>query len=440
MGNFSIKELSRKKIAILGFGQEGRALFDFLKSKDIEDITIFDESGKPEPTINLIISDLENIHLETFDLVFRSPGINPKRLSGLSNITSATNLFFELCPGKIIGVTGTKGKSTTSMLIEKLLKLNGKEVFIGGNIGEVPLSFLDKLKADSYTILELSSFQLQDLKYSPQISVVLPITSDHLDYHNSEEDYVRAKSSICSFQKRGDLTIYYYAGHTKEIASLSAGRKISFSDSISCDGCFVAGQDIRCTGLDGEAVYKSAAEYSQSSKIPLANILAVTTLGYAEKLSVDLNEICNGFKKMPFRIELVKEAHGVKFYNDSASTNPVSTIAAISTFNEPYILIAGGSSKNLSYTQLATELKRDPNLYAIFLTGDTAKEINQALFDVGYAGEVQLFDSLDGAVFQLKDHINKIKAVLFSPASASFDSFENYIKRGEYFSTLINKL
>jgi len=446
MDKLLIEQLPNKSIAILGFGREGRALYDFFVKNNIKNITVFDEKEQGDlgqvgwDKIYLKIQKIEEIDLSNYDLVFRSPGINPGRLSDLSKVTSATNLFFELCPGKIIGITGTKGKSTTAKLIEKLLKLNNKDVVVGGNIGIVPLKHLDQLHSNSYVILELSSFQLQDLTVSPGVAVILPITSDHLDYHVNEQEYANAKSSICRFQKPNDLLIYYDEGHSSMMASLSSARKFSFSQSTVANGCFVSDLDARCVGDGEEKKYPSIVNYSQKEKIPIVDLLAVAALGYAKNFDVDFDKIFADFHKMPYRIELVREYSGVKFYNDSAATNPVSTIAAVKTFDNPYILISGGSSKNLSYAGMAKELCNDPNLIAVHLTGNTAKEISGALIDAGYTGRIELFNNLDDAVEKTKTYFDEIKSVLYSPASASFDSFDNYIKRGEYFSSLVNKL
>lgn len=446
MDRLKIEKFSNKRIAILGFGREGRALYDFFTKNDIRNITIFDErpnddsDRKDAESINLKIHKIEEIDLSSFDIVFRSPGVNPRRLSDLSNITSATNLFFELCPGKIIGITGTKGKSTTSKLVEKLLELNNKDVFIGGNIGVVPLEYLDQLNENSYVILELSSFQLQDLKFSPEIAVILPITSDHLDYHINEQDYVNAKSSICRFQDSNDLVVYYDEGHSSRIASMSNANKVPFLESMLEVGCFISGLDARCVSNSGEKKYTSIVDYAWKNKIPIVDLLAVVALGYSKDLEVNFDKIFFDFHKMPYRIEFIRECFGVKFYNDSAATNPISTIAAIKTFDDPYILISGGSSKNLSYVRMAEEICKDPNLIAIHLTGNTAEEIRIALTNAGYTGKIELFDSLGDALDATKIHFKEIKSVLYSPASASFDNFENYIKRGEYFSNLVNKL
>jgi len=194
--------LQGKKIAILGLGINNRKLADFFSKNGIQ----FEVLEWKSP---------DDLQLESFDIVFRSPGlpyfssaIQKAKATGVI-ISSQTKLFFELCPCPIIGVTGTKGKGTTASLIAKILAAGGKKVWLGGNIGTDPFEFLEQIKPNDWVVLELSSFQLQDLTQSPHIAVVLSITADHLDHHQSVEEYVKAKSAIVAFQQEGDIAILH---------------------------------------------------------------------------------------------------------------------------------------------------------------------------------------------------------------------------------------
>ena len=443
-----LEEVIKKKIAILGFGIEGEALVEYLSSKGAKDLTVFDVKDQPTDKrsrlekleIGLVVGKFEDADLNKYNYIFRSPGINLERIKGIvsdpATISSATNLFFAQCKARIVGITGTKGKSTTAKIIEKILRLNNKNVFLGGNIGTVPLKYLDQLSSDSTVVVELSSFQLDDLAYSPQIAIILPVTSDHLNYHRNTSDYVSAKSNICRYQGETDAVIFYDGGQSREIAAFSKGKKLAYLDHLSEDGCSIRGEDVVC---GGELVATGAVLYSSKLKIPLVDIIAAVAFANMMNFEISLDEVFKDFEKMPYRIEFIGEKNGVKFYNDSASTNPVSTIAAVKIFDQPYLLIAGGSSKGLDYAEMANILSRDQNLKGVYLYGSTATEIEDALKSSGYGGEIHRSSDLAGSVEGLKDRLHEVKSVLFSPASASFDQFDNYAKRGEYFSDLIKK-
>lgn len=449
-----IEQLKNKKIAILGYGVEGRALLKYLNFHGIHEITIFDEKevdsgagGFREKLGNdLVVCKFESIDFDSYDYIFRSPGVRLGRISkfiprGVTKITSATNLFFGECGARIIGITGTKGKSTTAKIIEKILVLNNKAVFLGGNIGVVPLDYLDQLDKESIVVLELSSFQLEDLEFSPHISVILPISSDHLNYHENVDEYAAAKSSICRFQNESDTVVFYNDGKSKELANLSKGERVPYHETSAEGGCFLNDEDAVCE-INGDLItYKRALNFSIVHKIPVVDVIAALSFAASQKLYVDLEEVFVGFRKMPYRIELVGEVGGVKFYNDSASTNPVSTVAAAKIFTEPYFLIAGGSSKNLDYGEMAEYLAKDQSLKGIFLTGNTAQEIKNSLIESGYAGKIVVGEVLDEIVHSLtRSELATVKSVLFSPASASFDQYQNHVKRGEHFTNLISKL
>jgi len=245
-----------KKIAVIGAGIEGLASEKFFKAHGAE-VTLLDQKDGKEYLDNL----------EKFDLVVRSPGVKPILLKHLdkSKITSQTKIFFELCPCKIIGVTGTKGKGTTASLIYEMLKKQGLDVYLGGNIGNPPLDFLDKLKKDSIAVLELSSFQLQDLDKSPHIAVVLMVTSEHLDYHKDTTEYVNAKRNILRFQSKDDFAIVnkdYPASNESDIYTEGQIYKVS-RESFVDQGCFVR---------KGKIVLRQKSTQAPSSKYRAKNI------------------------------------------------------------------------------------------------------------------------------------------------------------------------
>ena len=301
-----INDLLGKNIAIFGFGVEGRSLSDYLSRKGIKKVTIYDEnnSGTDSSEIRFISGKFEDQNLGDVDVAFHSPGIRTDRLREIlpkaAKITTLTNLFFANHLGKIIAITGTKGKSTTSTLVGAILTKAGFETFVGGNIGKSLLDFIDQTTDDSYSVIELSSFQLQDIEYGPDIAVILPIFIDHLDYHKDEEEYHSAKSKIVEHMKDG-LVIYSPDDTTKKIISNYTGKKVEIDTSI----------------------FPDLERMSINLKTPQVNLAAALTLARELDIKPDLRNLSENFIKPQFRIEPVGTAYGKIFYNDSASTNPI---------------------------------------------------------------------------------------------------------------------
>jgi UDP-N-acetylmuramoylalanine--D-glutamate ligase len=493
------------KIAILGFGKEGRAIFEFLNKNPIhknflpsylqfltpsknknplqsikKNLWILDKNTKiklPQKTnykLHLQTGKKYLKNLDSFDLIFRSPGV-PYNLPSIQNaikkgaiISSATQLFFEIITNLncqttkqhknksiyIIGITGTKGKGTTSTLIYKMLKAAGKKVYLAGNIGKPAIELLPKLttakinqRKKIYIVLELSSFQLQGLKFSPDIAGVLDIFPDHLDAHKNLQEYIEAKASIAKWQKPSDQ-IFYFADnkYSTRISQTSKGRKIPiFCNPTNCpDGR-------KLIGLD----------YNNSKKIiklpgfhNFKNTLMASAI--AKTLKCNKKTILKVIKKFTgneHRLELVriikiksiqqKQSTTIKFYNDSAATNPQTTAAAIKSFDESKILITGGKDKNLNYTELARALKNS-NTHLVILLGENKEKINQTIKNQKIT--IKKTETLEQAV-QIAYQEAKLLAsnklstiILFSPASASFDMFRDYVDRGKQFKRLVKKL
>ncbi len=400
------------KIAILGFGREGKAVFKFLKKYPKyrkAALEILDQKHGPDYLKNL----------DTFNLVFRSPGVPynlpaiQKSLKNGVEFSSVTKLFFELCPAKIIGITGTKGKGTTATLLYKILKASGADVHLAGNIGKPAIDILPKLKKTSTVILELSSFQLQDLRQSPAIAVVTETFEDHMDSHKSVKEYLDAKTNIARYQKPNDV-IFYFADSkwSKKIALKSPAKKI--------------------------------AVYGGSFGLKNNFVMAATVAAW---LGVDRKFIVRTLKNFPgikHRMELVAENCGVYFYNDSASTNPHTSAMAIQQFNHPLILIAGGKDKNLDYAPLAIALKNAPHVKHVVLFGENQKKIAGNL---PKTLKVSTANDLNSAITAAHDSAKNLVAsgqslvaVLFSPGSASFDMFKDYQDRGEQFKKIVRKI
>lgn len=399
-----------KKVAILGWGVDTQDVEPWLKKQDYQ-VTILDEKEK-------LFGDLTK-----YDMLVRSPGVYRYRPDIVTaekagvEVTSKTKIFFDLCPAKIIGVTGTKGKGTTSTLIYEILKTAGKDVYLGGNIGTGVFEFLDKLTADSWVVLELSSFQLIDLSKSAHIGVILMTTSEHKDWHKSDAQYRGAKANLVKYQSETDFAVVNqdYPGSI-EIGKQGNGQKIWFS-----------GRDWK-----GEIALRG-----QHNRENMAAAAAVAQIVGIKPQAVD--EVAREFKGLEHRLEEVATVDGVTYFDDSFSTTPETTIAAIRAFSEPLILIAGGSEKGSDFTEMGKVISEAKNIKAVVLIGLMAERIEKAITNKN----IKL---LEGAknMTEIMEQVRSVAkpgdVVVLSPAAASFDMFTNYKDRGDQFKIQVRNL
>ncbi len=460
-----------KKIAVLGFSVEGMAITDFLykhgafvtiadqKTENQFDRSYLDKFKKKN--VDLMLGPLYLKTLKNQDLIVRSPGfplwhesLTPLLKKGL--VTSQTKIFFELCPGKIIGVTGTKGKGTTATLIYKLLKDAGKKVYLGGNIGNPPITFLDQLTAESLVVLELSSFQLEDLNRSPHIAVVLNMTSDHLfsssyespNYHTSHQEYINAKENIVKYQKKSDFAVlnidYPQSNYLKKLTTASIW--FNSNRSFVKKGVYVKKNAIILNSNSNHYLICKADKVQLRGKHNLENITAAVCASYLAGTAIKgMGKTIISFKGLEHRLEFVSEINGVKFYNDSFSTIPETTIAAINSFYEPIILICGGSEKNSDYTYLGNEVVKN-NIKMVILIGAMANKIKKSI-DSASKNQNKPAPKLLMGIKNMKDIVDRAKqwsrpgdVILLSPACASFDMFKNYKDRGNLFKLAVYNL
>ncbi|HEX8932580.1 MAG TPA: UDP-N-acetylmuramoyl-L-alanine--D-glutamate ligase [Patescibacteria group bacterium] len=453
-------DFKNKKIAIIGLGVEGVSTARFLHKKGAE-VWILDKRQREEFEQDFI-SAIEALggqfilgskyldNLNQFEIIVRSPGVKgvtPELVQAAKEgvvITSQTKLFFELCPCSIIGVTGTKGKGTTSSLIYEMLKVDGQDAYLGGNIGVPPFDFLDKLTGQSVVVLELSSFQLQDLDKSPQIAVMLMTTSEHLDYHATTEEYIEAKRNILRFQTKDDFAVInrdYPASNESDIVTEGKVYRISRERETE-DGCFVTGEKviIRKNGNDQEII--NTSEILLPGKHNLENICAaVMAADLAGVNQETMVKVLRNFKGLEHRLELVGEVAGVKYYDDSFSTVPETAIAAIEAFAAPEILILGGSSKNSDFTQLGIVIREAKNIRAIIGIGEEWETIKSQI--ANHQSQILMVEGAT-TMSQIVQAAAKLAkpgdVVLLSPACASFDMFKNYKERGQQFKAEVRKL
>lgn len=429
-------QFKNKKIAVIGEGIEGKSSKDFLE-KCGAIVTILDQKqGKN------YLDDLEK-----FDLVVRSPGINLSMLEGKvakEKITSQTKLFMDLCPAPIIGVTGTKGKGTTSSLIYEMLKAEDRDVYLGGNIGVPPFEFLEKLNGASWVILEMSSFQLADLDKSPHIGVLLMITSEHLDYHKDTKEYIEAKRNILRGQTENDFAIInrdYPASNESDIETNGKVYFVSREREVE-EGCFALGNQIILRSNGNSIPVIDTRELLLRGDHNHENVCAATMAAYLAGVRVGtITKVLQNFKGLEYRLELVGRVNGVEYYNDSFSTTPETAIAAIESFKNPEILILGGSSKNSDFKELGELISKKENIKAIIGVGVEWERIKAEI-----KNPKSQFALIEGAkdMATIVAAASKIASVgdvvLLSPACASFGMFENYKDRGNQFKNEVKKL
>lgn len=432
--------MKKMKIALIGFGLEAKSAYDFLRAKFPEaEFDIYDQNEKSKVALpeNVIffggVRDFSQIQA---DLIVRTPAVAPSKLPKNAKITSVTNLFFENCPAKIIGVTGTKGKGTTSSLIVSILRASGKKVHLVGNIGVPALDILPEISPEDIVVYELSSFQLWDAKKSPEIAVVLMIEPDHLDVHADFAEYLAAKSNIRAFQKDGDFVVRYPKNENSKIV---AGKKSIEPIFENRDGFFWQ------KTTDGEQKICSTSELKLPGEHNIENAKIAMTAAFLANPDISNEQFAqglNGFTGLPHRLKFVREIHGVKFYDDSISTTPGSAIAALKSFAEPKILLLGGSNKGADLSPLFAEIATSKAIRKVLIYGAESSKLAEKFAEINFdnfenLGEKPNFEDVVKRAFAVAESGD---VVILSPAHASFDMFSSYADRGEQFVRAVGNL
>lgn len=454
------KFLDSKKVAIIGMGVSNLPLLDYFYDKNAK-VTVFDKNTPSDEIMEKInkyryeveIGEYNLSRLNGFDIVFRSPSVLPTReeLVTAANkgaiITSEIEMVLKLAPCKIIGVTGTEGKTTTTSIIYEILKSSGKNCFLGGNIGKPIFTEIKNMKPEDIVVLELSSFQLMGMEVSPDISVVTNMYPDHLNIHSSYEEYQQAKKNIFLHQNENGVVILNYDNEiTRKFADEVKSNLVYFSSLQKLKNGYV--YDRKDETIKRYANGKSE-NILKKQEIKLRGIhnyenicaaLAATAPIVDEKSQIKAIKEFNGVEH---RLEFVRELNGVKYYNDSIGTSPASTIAGLNAFDENIILLAGGSDKGLDYTEIGETIAK--KVRVLLLTGPTAEKIENATkLAMSKSGketvEIIHCKDLQEAVSMANEKAKSGEIVLMSPASASFDAFKNFIERGIKFKEFVNNL
>ena len=453
-----------KKIAVLGLGVSNIPAIEYLNklgtiiyAHDQKfELTKKHESIKKLDNVKFYLGDMWLKDLDKVDYILRSPGVKPflpeieSAVKKGVKLSSEIELFMEYAPCKVIGITGSAGKTTTTTLVTEILKKSGYKVWTGGNIGTPLFTKLDEIEQEDVVVLELSSFQLMTMKKSPNISVVTNIYEDHLDYHRSFEEYVDAKTNIFLHQKEDDICVINNDSDYKNrfeniIKENNLKTKLVYFSENKLNN--VSGAYIE-QGIIKYIENENVEEIIHTDELMLRgnkNYLNVCTAICVVKSLVSndiIKETLKDFKGVEHRSEYVTKKEDVEYYNDSISTTPGKAMAALTAFDKKIILIAGGYDKNLDYTDLGKYIINASKI--VILLGNTTEKIyNSIINDKSYnKDEIQIIkvENLEEAVKVANNNANNGDIVVMSPASASFDMFSSYKERGKVFKELVEKL
>lgn len=462
--NQKLKEFNEyikyRKVAIIGLGVSNLPLLDYMYENKAK-VTVFDERDI-ESISKQVMDKITNYgfefnlgknclkKLQNFEIIFRSPSCLPTRPELKQEeergaiVTTEIEMLMKMCPCKIIGITGSDGKTTTTSLINAILKKAGYNTFLGGNIGVPLFTKLNQMRPEDIVVLELSSFQLMGMDISPEIAVITNITPNHLNIHKDYEEYIEAKKNIFKYQDENGILILNYDNEiTRNCAKEANGKVIFFSQKEKIDdGFIVDGRIIKeCEDNIRKHIFNGddAVLRGQHNLENIATAFAATkTLVSVDKAKEAIKE----FRPVEHRIELVKEIDNVKWYNDSASSSPTRTLSGLNAFDEDIILIAGGYDKNLDYKPLAKPIVE--KVKGLILIGQTAGKIfdtvKEELESQNKKMDIYMCNNLEETVTLAKKIAKPGCVVLFSPASASFDMFKDFADRGNQFKKLVNNI
>ena len=461
-----LMQLAGKRVLLIGLGTFGGGVgaAKFLAGKGAK-VTVTDLRSKAElqesidainnENVEYIFGNHDWVDIPAYDLICVNPAVsqfNPLVLEAIEKgipVTSEINLFFAHCNAKIIGVTGSNGKSTTAALTAHLLSGSGRRVWFGGNIGYSLLPEVANIGENDLVVLELSSFlldQLHMLPKSPTATILTNLSNNHLDRHKSYDAYFAAKMAAFCYQKSSNISIINYddpASH--QMLSYVSGRIVTYSTmkrvtpgGFIQDGAFWVDLGKKAKNIANINSLKLVGKFNQS------NALAAITAAMVFKTPVEeIARLLPQFKGLPHRLEFVGEKSGIRFYNDSISTTPESTIAGISAFSRPVWLIVGGSNKGMNYGKMAMRILNS-SVIGVLGIGEIGKSILNQIYQINQKNNIRkninlnYLETLEDAFDSLMTNAQKGQVVLLSPGTASYDQFKNFQARGELFSRLVN--
>ena len=453
------EQISGKKIAMCGIGVSNTPLiYKFLS----EGARVFACDRRSREQIGTLAEELEEKGAELrlgedylkdleVDMIFRTPGmpfnlpeLEKARANGIA-VTSEMEVFFDLCPATILAVTGSDGKTTTTTLISEMLKVDGKNVFIGGNIGTPLLPEIEKIGPDDFVVVELSSFQLISMRKGPDVAVVTNVAPNHLDVHKDMDEYIEAKKNILLHQNAFSRTVLNIDNDiTADFDSVVRGQKMHFSMKKRVKNGAWLGDDgylnLSYRGASVPLLHKNDITILGDHNVE--NYLAAISAVWGYVGADSIRKVAHDFVGVEHRIEFVREVDGVKYYNDSIASSPTRTIAGLKAFNQMVILLAGGYDKHIPFEPMAPYVVEKVKI--LLLAGKTSDQIEAAVKSCdGYKhGHPQIIklSNFEEAVMVAHEMAVPGDIVTLSPACASFDVYPNFVARGKHFKELVNKL
>ncbi len=438
-----IKDIdSYSKVLILGFGREGKSTYNlirkYLPNKHLfiadNNVRLFEMNKElnDDKNLDVILGDKYLENLNDYDLIIKSPGINFKFIDYSSfedKITSQVDLFLKHSICKTIGVTGTKGKSTTSSLIYHVLSNMGLKTVFAGNIGIPVFDKLDEVESDIIFVMELSCHQLKFVKASPNISILLNLYEEHLDLYKSYEDYIYAKLNIFKYQKDGDYKIWGLDSPDSNKYFKDDKNTYTYSDKETKNGIVIKEDGLY---LDNKLVYEKSRKRNILGDHNYHNIAPVLIV--SKILDLDLAKVCDlvdSFKPLEHRLEFVGNYKGINFYNDSISTIPMATINCINSVPNPYTIIIGGLDRGIDYQELIDFLLTTNKVQVVICLKDTGYTIGDILTEKKCNKKIFKAEDMKDAVKLAYQNTLKDYACMLSPAAASYNTYKNFEERGK---------
>lgn len=451
-----LQEIHDKRVAVIGAGVSNMPLVTLLRQAGLS-VTVHDK--KTADGLGAQYAQLTALGARTVlgdgyldsldeDIVFRTPGLHPEhpalqavRARG-GEVTSEMELFFRVCPCKIIGITGSDGKTTTTTLVYEFLKHAGHTCHLGGNIGKPLLPEVREMRPDDLAVVELSSFQLMGMRYSPSIAAITNLTPNHLDYHKDFAEYVQAKTSIYTHQVTGERLVLNGDDPVTQTLDIGPGHQILTCSKIVKpeNGVYLRDGVIYIAEQGKDRALMDAKDIRIPGAHNVYNVMMAAAIVQGLCQDDDIVEVAKTFGGVEHRIEFVREFEGVKYYNDSIASSPTRTIAGLESFDQKLILIAGGYDKHIPYDVLGVPICR--HVKTLLLTGATAPKIRACVEQADCPEKPEIIDvpDLAAAVRCANAVAQPGDIVIMSPASASFDCFKNFMERGNLFKELVHKL
>ncbi|MBL8163540.1 MAG: UDP-N-acetylmuramoyl-L-alanine--D-glutamate ligase [Anaerolineae bacterium] len=458
-GTSKTDKLFGKTVAVMGFARQGQALARWLPTigahvrvSDMRPAEKLAAEMAAHPDVEFVLGGHPESLLDGVDLLCLSGGVAldlPIVQAAVQRgipLSNDAQLFIDRVHAPVIGITGSAGKTTTTTLTGAIMQRSGRRTWVGGNIGDVLLDVLPQVEPEDVVVMELSSFQLELMTTSPNTSAILNITPNHLDRHGTMENYTRAKAQIMLHQASNEFTVLSADDATARSLSAAAPGSVAWFSAreIVADGAFMAGQRLLVTGsasIDGDPrVVCERQDIPLRGDHNVLNVLAACALTGLQNVPPTVMEATiRDFKPVAHRLELVRVLNGVTYVNDSIATAPERVVAALRSYSEPVVLLAGGKDKKLPWEEmLRLALNKCRAIIAFGEAGDLVVEVAQRV--AGQADAVTRVATLDEAVSKAASVAQSGDVVLLSPGGTSYDAYKDFEERGEHFRQLVARL